>query len=960
MHIVLRTGGMPFNGDTLRVASLGGSETAALYLARELAAQGHEVVHFTNSEEEGIFDGVRYSYAGPATEAAPMGERYHFYALNTPHDVNITQRHPAAFRFSWHSKLNYLWLHDLALHRQKGAMVAQMDNIDRVLVVSEYHKKQVCSVYGFAEDIVSVLPNGVDPVLYATPEVFPRHDKAKHLIYSSRPERGLENLVRPNGIMEQLGEGYHLHVCGYDNTTEQMHGYYSMLWQRCEELPNVTNHGALTKGQLATMQANCDAWIYPTEFEEVFCITAVEAAMAGCHIIASDCAVLPETCGAGVTLVPMLNGKVDDELFANRVKHLDINLQRTEHLEGYTVRAAGDRMLTIMEQDFIANTANHDALARHLLHMSDISALLELRKRHSLPDDVEAELQECYGFYLNNTFAEHYAAYYDYEKKRGVDYGPETLDGNSRFEFVADRVGSLPAGSTVLDYGCAHGHYTINLAKRNPQLNFVGIDIAASNVAKAKAWAGADNVQNVKFVHGCFEDGCIPEEAGRDFALIIAAEVAEHVADPAHLVYSLSGYLADDGQMLVTTPFGPWEAIGYKEHWPWRAHIHHLERADLRDLFGACPDFSITVAPSGNQLGSYITMFSKPDARLVAYPTINYERKLAVQSPRQTLSVCMIAKDAGASIRQTIDSVKGIATEIIVAVDETTKDDTRQILKAYAPEVNIKLLEIRSPLVTGFDAARNVSIEKATGDWILWIDADEVLHHSHRLLQYLRPSQYKGFAIKQHHVAVEPASIIKTDLPCRLFRNGRGVRFFGVVHEHPEVAMNDGLGEVTVAHDVDILHSGYATEAIRRKRFERNIGLMVRDREQYPERTLGKFLWLRDLSLMCRYAAEANGGKRTQQMVDWAEEGIAIWEELLADKNWRLVVDGLEYYSLCNQVMGDGFEFAFILDSSKANGGAKLETAQKVQGIFSTRSHAMAVLNGLAENKIAEYESRYF
>ena len=80
MFIVMHCMGLPFNGDTIKEGSLGGSETAAYYMARELSAQGHKVTLFTGSQDEGNFDGVRYLNYGRPDESAPLGDRFHFYA----------------------------------------------------------------------------------------------------------------------------------------------------------------------------------------------------------------------------------------------------------------------------------------------------------------------------------------------------------------------------------------------------------------------------------------------------------------------------------------------------------------------------------------------------------------------------------------------------------------------------------------------------------------------------------------------------------------------------------------------------------------------------------------------------------------------------------------------------------------------------------------------------------------
>ena len=117
MDIVIHSMGMPFNGDTLKTKSLGGSESAAYYQAMELARRGHKVTVFTTTQEETFTDGVRFCSLGQPTEAEPLGNAFTHYAANTPHDVLIIQRHPLAFHRKWASKVNLFQMHDLALHR---------------------------------------------------------------------------------------------------------------------------------------------------------------------------------------------------------------------------------------------------------------------------------------------------------------------------------------------------------------------------------------------------------------------------------------------------------------------------------------------------------------------------------------------------------------------------------------------------------------------------------------------------------------------------------------------------------------------------------------------------------------------------------------------------------------------------------------------------------------------------
>lgn len=1020
MFIVMHCLGMPFDGDTINKQGLGGSETAAYYMAKELAKLGHKVTLFTNitPEQEGARDGVRYISAGPVTQHQPLGARFHFYALNTPHDVCIIQRHPQAFTFKWASKLNVLWLHDLALHRSAQAVRASMWNVDIVWTVSEFHKKQVCEIYGLNPEIVRPITNGVDLSLFQgalhkndysmlspvdtgaaiaqnTVDAAPS-DQIK-LLYSSRPERGLMHHVREGGIMERLwaiDKRFHLYVCNYPNVTDQTRELYEYLYMRIEQIPNVTNLGHLTKQQLADVMRQCDALVYPTEFEEVSCITAMEAMAAGLPFISSECAALPETCkGGGSILLPLRDGQADEDAFVGHLVEwfagtvdpeywTAIQAKQLEAAKNFTWERACGRAVGTIDDTFALTTANPRAIAKHFEQVSDIFALdayvggngMDISDPNYSPI---SNLDRCYAFAFStdpDALAKHYAAYYEYEKNRGVNYGPEKLDGNPRYEHVAGLLRDLPAGATVLDYGCAHGHYTINLAKRYPSLRFIGIDIAQSNVDKARAWADTDGVANVRFYRGSAQEGRIDCEAGDQakpradsLDTIIAAEVLEHVPDPQAVADTLIKYLKQGtGLMIVTTPYGPWEAIGYKEHDPWRAHLHHFEREDLHEVWGHFPGFKIAAAPSGasptgEPMGSYITSFTRPEElfegeKAVLPPSgqVDYARKFKTQAPKQTLSVCMIVRDAELTLGKCLESVKAVADEIIVAVDANTRDRTREIAASYGA----KVIDIKSPLEIGFDAARNLSIEQATGDWIMWLDADEVLFTADALVKYLRHNQFNAYAVAQIHYSVQPAGVLRTDYPCRIFRNGRGIKFFGWVHEHPETALNAGVGHAQILGDIQIAHHGYSTEQIRRARFHRNIGLLTKDRALNPDRKLGKYLWMRDLAQMCQYEHESNGGVITAEMQARAHEGIRLWEELLADGQTRMLLDGMEFYSTLVKVSGQGFHLDMEFGAALTEGPTAQGT--KVAGRFASRKHVNDLFQALLKERTEVYESKYF
>jgi len=91
-----------------------------------------------------------------------------------------------------------------------------------------------------------------------------------------------------------------------------------------------------------------------------------------------------------------------------------------------------------------------------------------------------------------------------------------------------------------------------------------------------------------------------------------------------------------------------------------------------------------------------------------------------------TVSLCMIAKNEEAHLARCLFSVCDIVDEIIV-VDTGSTDQTREIAKIFRARV------YPYEWTDDFSEARNVSLEKAEGDWIFVLDADEVIGKSDRV-----------------------------------------------------------------------------------------------------------------------------------------------------------------------------------------------------------------------------------
>jgi len=967
MHIAINVPGMPFNGDTIPSGkSLGGSESAGYYMSKALVDRGHRVTCYTNSTEVGKWDGVDYDWLGKVDQAHPLGDRWEF-ASQTPTDISIVQRHPYAFRKSPNSKLNIWWLHDLALKRNEAHVQPHLINTDQILTVSEFQRQQVAEVYGITPDIITATTNGID---YAEYDGISKPYTAREpnsMIFASRPERGLEELVKVGGIMEKLGNDYKLYVCCYDNTTQDMAPYYNMLWDRCEQLPNVEMIGHLGKKELAEKMSSVMMYVYPTTFEDTSCMIALEANACGTPFMAFKTGALPETIGGAGSILLDLDkqGKIrPDKIIRDIKKYMELEawagLNEKALAKSQPWEAAAEQWETLFEGLLRDKCNDTGRLYKHLEYVSDIVAIDKDAESHDKKETIPEHITDLYGFYFNDTFADHYKAYYEYEKSKGVEYGPEDIRGQRRYQMVSRIINDLKPKS-LLDYGCAHGHYIMNLSTQFIGINYTGVDLAQSNIDIAEKWKADSNIPvNAKFL--CQD--ATPEMG--EFDCILMGEVIEHVADPRDKVETVMKNLSPGGTMVITVPYGPWEAIGYEQNEGWRAHLHHLEKSDLDEMFGSQLDYMMYSIPAGGSFtdcGHIVVSFKASGEPL---GQIDYDRKLQQQAPQETLSVCMIAHNESLDIAKCLSKVKPIADEIIIGIDRNTTDNTREIAESYGAVC----FEMPSPLDVGFDAARNLVINQASKDWIFWIDADEMLERADNLGKYLRPNCFDGYAIKQAHVSAEPIAIQKVDYPVRLFRNHKDVQFLGFVHEHPTKLddINGGVGKVIIIDDVEIMHIGYHTEEIRQKRFQRNLPLMRKDREINPDRALGKFLWLRDMVHVINFNMIRNGRRITQNEIKMAEDAIVMWRELMDDpQHLRYVLEGLKWYSEASKIVAGakGMEGQIAVDIVPGTGfkgsiiGQPFNTAKVQEGYFCCKEDYERLTNLLISVKTDNMDYKY-
>jgi len=934
MEIAIVSPGLAFGPNTLDHFSLGGSETAALMIAKELRALGHLVTLFCNLPGPGRPDFIQSGSIGPDKVRYVQIEAYGPFAANTEVDLLIVSRDPRLFGVPHQARKAVLWCHDLATYHQYTPMLLQHAfNFDEIWTVSEYHRQQIHKVIGYPLANIRATRNGISR--WNIDKVFPRQDKT--LLYAARPERGLDNLIKPGGIMDRLPD-FKLKVCMYNNYPEHMRGYYEFLFNRMKQMPNVEMLGSLTQKQLRQLMSETWAYVYPTGFEEVSCILAREAIEQHLPFICTHHGALPETLGGDAVFV----GPQSDRTYGSSTQ-LPIEFAAKirwlhEHPSEY---AELQRRLSERQDLYWDDVAKQMASWAEPLQPSAYSKLFSLIEdsdvvaakayADSLPPreltkgvrTLIGRVEQWYPYLFGReTFADYYERYYKNEDAKGARVKPN-LENTDRFKSIAEAIAQLPPGSKVVDYGCAEGTIILGLAKHFPDKLFFGHDFAQSNLVLAQKYADQDGLKNVSFhlVTG-------PKDiAGNDYDAAVVSEVLEHVEKPWKLTEEIESHIKEGGKIIITVPSGPWEAIGLYDinQWGWRAHIWHINKWMIRKMFADkehCQMANITIGHGvdGRALGHLVYIYQVDHKPIYAIDPLE---KAKQHRCRQTVSTAIIAMNSEETILRTLNSIGRYTQQIQIALGPS-QDNTQSLIKNWAtqhPWVEMRVVQVPKiePGKFGFDDARNTSAQGLDGDWIFWIDTDEYLSPG-AWYSYLRNNAFDSYAIHQHHFTVDPRGTpAQLDKPARLFRNNGSFTFYGKVHEHAEKGFNGGPGFGMIMHNVDIGHVGYVNDAVRRDRFQRNYPFLEWDRQVYPERKLGLYLWLRDTIHKMRWSLEQRDMNFARQL---AEEAVQFYK-----KNSRLFENigsgyqqALGYVSEAMTILGRGIPFEVMVKMPDTGG----------------------------------------
>ena len=195
----------------------------------------------------------------------------------------------------------------------------------------------------------------------------------------------------------------------------------------------------------------------------------------------------------------------------------------------------------------------------------------------------------------------------------------------------------------------------------------------------------------------------------------------------------------------------------------------------------------------------------------------------------------MIVKNEENTLARCLDSVREIVDEIII-VDTGSEDCTKEIVRNYTDKIyDFKWID-------DFAAARNFAFEKATMEYILWLDADDVFmkEDQQKLLDLKNTLDSSVDSVTMHYyLAFDTKGNVTSSLKRnRLVKRAKNFRWEGAVHECLVVGGNIFNSDIAVTHKKERMDTGSRNIEIYERRLGKGEIFSPRDLYYYANELL--------------------------------------------------------------------------------------------------------------------------
>jgi glycosyltransferase involved in cell wall biosynthesis len=303
MKIVLYTGyqANPYNPNTLNTTGLGGTEQCVLYLAYHLARLNHKV-WVVGEVIPGDYDGVKYrtteSFKKEVSSVDTIIAASYIHYLKEFEDFNYKNS------ILWvHNTDYFTWWNGSEIKNHKELL--NHPKLSHIICLTYWHKNKFLTQFPESKNKIQVIGNGIElgsfiqvfskPTtkqgkIYYNPIIYPKNKN--QYIYTSHAERGLQRLLEEWPSILKLTPDATLKIATPEYGLEYFNIYFKELVNNLEGVEFV---GTLPRHPLYLLMAESEYWYYPSEYEETFCITALEMLGHKVQPITWECGGLKET-----------------------------------------------------------------------------------------------------------------------------------------------------------------------------------------------------------------------------------------------------------------------------------------------------------------------------------------------------------------------------------------------------------------------------------------------------------------------------------------------------------------------------------------------------------------------------------------------------------------------------------------------------------------------------------------
>jgi len=530
--------------ESVKVKGIGGSEEAVINLSAQLADMGWNVTVYNNcGYKEQKFGKVTY-------------RPFWSWNFRDRQDVVVIWRVPLPLDYPINSPRVYLDMHDTI---EPGELnEKRMKAVTKIFVKSQFHRSLYPHV---ADEKFVIIPNGIDISLF-NEKIQPKDQNL--IINTSSPERSLTAFIEIfKRVKEQVPTARAQWAYGWD-VWDNVHAgnLKRMAWKeetvKKMEEAGIEILGRLNHQEVAKLYERANIFLYPTEFAEIHCISAVKAQAAGDIVITTNFSALDETVRHGVKVTSrktkddwarpyqfdfsVENKAMIDEFVDHTVMYLKAAISTVNY------RGAIDEQM-----DWARRTYNWERIAK-MWHKTFMN--------QQLPPERLKEIEK-----------------WNKDGKPSAYADPLSFDQFPKFPLTMKKIKERPEIKSVLDIGCFTGYFLRHLSLEKSGKEFYdchGCDIQKDLMARLnKEWN--KKRPNMKFTWATAEN--LGYES-KSFDAVVMLDTLEHCLDDKKALAEAERVLKPGGWMFINLPRNHEYLDDSGEH------IRIYDDAYVKELFG--------------------------------------------------------------------------------------------------------------------------------------------------------------------------------------------------------------------------------------------------------------------------------------------------------------------------------------------------------------------------------------